>query len=156
MLKVGVLITTIKHFIKEQGICHIVLPEGGHVKPGMFIVGGDSHSVTGGAFGTFHGRRRCDRNDRCAWRRVRSGLASLKRSVSMSRALSTPVFPQRRDPEAMWRLRDHGLQLSSAGICGYAVSAMSVARAYDVGQHGCGAWRSKPATVSPIRKRLTH
>ncbi len=43
----------IKHFIKEQGICHIVLPEGGHVKPGMFIVGGDSHSVTGGAFGTF-------------------------------------------------------------------------------------------------------
>ena len=43
----------VKHFIKEQGICHIVLPEGGHVKPGMFIVGGDSHSVTGGAFGTF-------------------------------------------------------------------------------------------------------
>ncbi|MBO6948639.1 MAG: 3-isopropylmalate dehydratase large subunit [Rhodospirillales bacterium] len=43
----------IKHFINEQGICHIVLPEGGHVKPGMFIVGGDSHSVTGGAFGTF-------------------------------------------------------------------------------------------------------
>lgn len=39
------------HFIKEQGICHIVLPEAGHVKPGMFIVGGDSHSVTGGAFG---------------------------------------------------------------------------------------------------------
>jgi 3-isopropylmalate/(R)-2-methylmalate dehydratase large subunit len=43
----------VKHFINEQGICHIVLPEGGHVKPGMFIVGGDSHSVTGGAFGTF-------------------------------------------------------------------------------------------------------
>lgn len=43
----------IKNFINEQGICHIVLPEGGHVKPGMFIVGGDSHSVTGGAFGTF-------------------------------------------------------------------------------------------------------
>ena len=34
----------VKHFIKEQGICHIVLPEGGHVKPGMFIVGADSHS----------------------------------------------------------------------------------------------------------------
>ncbi|MGJ3259369.1 MAG: 3-isopropylmalate dehydratase large subunit [Rhodospirillales bacterium] len=43
----------VKHFIKEQGICHIVLPEGGHVKPGMFIVGADSHSVTGGAFGAF-------------------------------------------------------------------------------------------------------
>ena len=43
----------IKNFINEQGICHIVLAESGHVKPGMFIVGGDSHSVTGGAFGTF-------------------------------------------------------------------------------------------------------
>lgn len=41
------------HFIKEEGICHVVLPEAGHVKPGMFIVGGDSHSVTGGAFGAF-------------------------------------------------------------------------------------------------------
>ncbi len=43
----------VKHFIKEQGICHIVLPEAGHLKPGMFVVGGDSHSVTGGAFGLF-------------------------------------------------------------------------------------------------------
>lgn len=43
----------IRHFIQEQGICHIVLPQAGHVKPGMFIVGGDSHSVTGGAFGAF-------------------------------------------------------------------------------------------------------
>tara|TARA_R110002050_G_scaffold504_20_gene3435 strand:+ start:1883 stop:3382 length:1500 start_codon:yes stop_codon:yes gene_type:complete len=43
----------VKNFIKEQGICHIVLPESGHVKPGQFIVGGDSHSCTGGAFGTF-------------------------------------------------------------------------------------------------------
>jgi 3-isopropylmalate/(R)-2-methylmalate dehydratase large subunit len=43
----------VKNFIKEQGICHIVLPESGHVKPGMFLVGGDSHSLTGGAFGTF-------------------------------------------------------------------------------------------------------
>jgi 3-isopropylmalate/(R)-2-methylmalate dehydratase large subunit len=36
-----------------QGICHIVLPERGHLKPGMFVVGGDSHSPTGGAFGCF-------------------------------------------------------------------------------------------------------
>ena len=43
----------IRHCIQEQGICHIVLPQAGHVKPGMFIVGGDSHSVTGGAFGAF-------------------------------------------------------------------------------------------------------
>src|ERR1700759_941377 len=33
------------------GICHVVLPERGHLRPGMFCVGGDSHSPTGGAFG---------------------------------------------------------------------------------------------------------
>jgi 3-isopropylmalate/(R)-2-methylmalate dehydratase large subunit len=41
----------IKHFYDMRGICHVVLPEHGHLKPGMFVVGGDSHSPTGGAFG---------------------------------------------------------------------------------------------------------
>lgn len=36
-----------------QGICHVVLPERGHLRPGMFVVGGDSHSPTGGAYGCF-------------------------------------------------------------------------------------------------------
>ncbi len=40
-------------FHDAQGICHVVLPERGHVRPGMFIVGGDSHSPTGGAFGAY-------------------------------------------------------------------------------------------------------
>jgi 3-isopropylmalate/(R)-2-methylmalate dehydratase large subunit len=35
------------------GICHVVLPEHGHLRPGMFCVGGDSHSPTGGAFGSY-------------------------------------------------------------------------------------------------------
>jgi 3-isopropylmalate/(R)-2-methylmalate dehydratase large subunit len=35
------------------GICHVVLPERGHLRPGMFCVGGDSHSPTGGAFGSY-------------------------------------------------------------------------------------------------------
>lgn len=35
------------------GICHQVLPEKGHVKPGMLIVGTDSHTTTYGAFGAF-------------------------------------------------------------------------------------------------------
>jgi 3-isopropylmalate/(R)-2-methylmalate dehydratase large subunit len=35
------------------GICHVVLPEKGHLRPGMFVVGGDSHSPTGGAFGAY-------------------------------------------------------------------------------------------------------
>src|SRR5437762_8812169 len=32
---------------------HIVLPERGHLRPGMFVVGGDSHSPTGGAFAAY-------------------------------------------------------------------------------------------------------
>lgn len=35
------------------GICHVVLPESGQLQPGMFAVGGDSHSPTGGAMGAF-------------------------------------------------------------------------------------------------------
>ncbi|WP_250520614.1 MULTISPECIES: 3-isopropylmalate dehydratase large subunit [unclassified Caballeronia] len=41
------------HVYDSVGICHVVLPEHGHVRPGMFCVGGDSHSPTGGAFGAY-------------------------------------------------------------------------------------------------------
>ena len=41
------------HFLPDQGICHVVLPEKGFLKPGLFCVGADSHSTTGGAFGAF-------------------------------------------------------------------------------------------------------
>ncbi len=43
----------VSNFHDMQGICHVVLPERGHLSPGMFVVGGDSHSPTGGAFGAF-------------------------------------------------------------------------------------------------------
>ena len=43
----------IRAYYEEQGICHVVTPERGHLKPGMFAVGGDSHSSTGGAFGAY-------------------------------------------------------------------------------------------------------
>ncbi|GAO24703.1 3-isopropylmalate dehydratase large subunit [Alicycliphilus sp. B1] len=43
----------IRHFYDEQGICHVVTPSHGHLRPGMFAVGGDSHSCTGGAFGAY-------------------------------------------------------------------------------------------------------
>ena len=36
-----------------MGICHVVVPQHGHIRPGMFCVGGDSHSPTGGAFGAY-------------------------------------------------------------------------------------------------------
>jgi 3-isopropylmalate/(R)-2-methylmalate dehydratase large subunit len=43
----------IVNFYDQQGICHVVTPERGHIQPGMFAVGGDSHSPTGGAFGCY-------------------------------------------------------------------------------------------------------
>jgi 3-isopropylmalate/(R)-2-methylmalate dehydratase large subunit len=36
-----------------EGVCHQVVPEEGYVKPGMLIVGADSHTCTYGAFGAF-------------------------------------------------------------------------------------------------------
>ena len=41
------------NFHDGEGICHVVLPEKGYLRPGMFAVGGDSHSSTGGAFGAY-------------------------------------------------------------------------------------------------------
>ncbi len=41
------------HVYDSQGICHVVVPQGGHIRPGLFCVGGDSHSPTGGAFGAY-------------------------------------------------------------------------------------------------------
>ena len=41
------------HVHDSQGICHVVLPQQGHLRPGLFCVGGDSHSPTGGAFGSY-------------------------------------------------------------------------------------------------------
>ncbi len=43
----------VTQFYDMQGICHVVLPENGYLSPGMFVVGGDSHSPTGGAHGAF-------------------------------------------------------------------------------------------------------
>ncbi|MBN2151054.1 MAG: 3-isopropylmalate dehydratase large subunit [Candidatus Lokiarchaeota archaeon] len=35
------------------GVCHVAVPESGFVKPGMFIVGSDSHTTTYGALNCF-------------------------------------------------------------------------------------------------------
>jgi 3-isopropylmalate/(R)-2-methylmalate dehydratase large subunit len=54
----------VRNFAKEQniknfydvgrgGVCHQVMPEKGHVRPGELIVGSDSHTCTYGAFGAF-------------------------------------------------------------------------------------------------------
>lgn len=38
---------------EAAGICHVLLPEQGFIRPGMVIAGTDSHSCTYGAFGCF-------------------------------------------------------------------------------------------------------
>ena len=45
----------IKHYYKlgRAGVCHALLPEQGHIRPGEVIVGGDSHTCTYGAFAVF-------------------------------------------------------------------------------------------------------
>jgi len=37
----------------RAGVCHALLPEQGHIRPGEVIVGGDSHTCTYGAFACF-------------------------------------------------------------------------------------------------------
>ena len=37
----------------KAGVCHALLPEQGHIRPGEVIVGGDSHTCTYGAFAAF-------------------------------------------------------------------------------------------------------
>jgi homoaconitate hydratase family protein len=43
----------LKNYYLGKGICHQIMPEEGLVKPGLTIVGADSHTVTQGAFGAF-------------------------------------------------------------------------------------------------------
>ncbi len=39
--------------VGRAGVCHALLPEQGHIRPGEVIVGGDSHTCTYGAFAAF-------------------------------------------------------------------------------------------------------
>jgi 3-isopropylmalate/(R)-2-methylmalate dehydratase large subunit len=45
----------IRHYYKlgRAGVCHALLPERGHIRPGEVIVGGDSHTCTYGALAAF-------------------------------------------------------------------------------------------------------
>lgn len=62
-LKTATVHRDIRRFAREQGlkhiydvdsgVCHQVLPEKGHVKPGVVVIGADSHTCTCGAFGAF-------------------------------------------------------------------------------------------------------
>ncbi|MDD2480075.1 MAG: 3-isopropylmalate dehydratase large subunit [Victivallaceae bacterium] len=39
--------------VGENGVCHVIFPEKGFVRPGFTIIMGDSHTCTHGAFGAF-------------------------------------------------------------------------------------------------------
>ena len=43
----------VANFFDMVGICHLVLPEHGLIRPGAFIAGGDSHTPMAGAFGAY-------------------------------------------------------------------------------------------------------
>ncbi len=43
----------ISNFYYGEGVCHQLMPEKGHVKPGDIVIGTDSHTVTYGALGAF-------------------------------------------------------------------------------------------------------
>jgi len=43
----------VSRFFDMVGICHLVLPEHGLIRPGDFIAGGDSHTPMAGAFGAY-------------------------------------------------------------------------------------------------------
>ena len=45
----------IKYYYRlgRAGVCHALLPEQGHIRPGEVIIGGDSHTCTYGAFAAF-------------------------------------------------------------------------------------------------------
>ena len=69
----------IANFYDQQGICHVVLPEREHLSPGMFCVGGDSHSPTGGRSGPICLALARPEMAGCS-PRARSGFAFLKPS----------------------------------------------------------------------------
>lgn len=43
----------VTRFHDMKGICHVILPEHGYLKPGLFVAGGDSHTTNAGAFGCY-------------------------------------------------------------------------------------------------------
>ena len=98
------------------GVCHAIFPEAGLVRPGMVIVGSDSHTCTYGALAAFSsgsGRYRCSRRDGPG-RAVAEGAGIS--AVCLRRRAAADGDGQRCDPayhrpnRRRWRaLQGHGV-----------------------------------------------
>jgi homoaconitate hydratase family protein len=109
------------------GICHQVLPEKGHVEPGLVVVGTDSHTVTNGAFGAFAtGIGVTDATGvlltGTIWLKVPSVIA-----VQMEGRLPQRVAPKDAMLQLVSRLRSDGAQYKGLEFRGPGVTAMSLA-----------------------------
>ena len=106
----------------SQGICHVVLPQGGHLRPGMFCVGGDSHSPAPSA-------PTCSASaaPRCwAW----PSPAASARAAHVDDALERPAGRGRDRQDMMLRmigrLGMNGGRYQAVEFCGEAVRALSM------------------------------
>lgn len=109
------------------GICHQVLPEKGHVEPGLIVVGTDSHTVTNGAFGAFATGIGVTEATGVLltgtiWLKVPPVIA-----VQMEGRLPQRVAPKDAMLQLVSRLRSDGAQYKGLEFRGPGVTAMSLA-----------------------------
>ncbi len=117
----------VKHFYDVGwGICHQVLPEEGHVAPGMLIVGADSHTCTYGAFGAFAtGIGSTDAAAALALGRLWLKVPETMR-IKVSGKLSPPLTGKDLILHIIGRVGADGANYMSVEFTGEAVSALSM------------------------------
>ncbi len=114
------------HVYDSMGICHVVLPQKGHLRPGMLCVGGDSHSPTGGAFGAYmFGVGSTEMLGVCVtgeiWLRVPQTI-----QMHWSGKLARGVMAKDMMLHTIGRFGMNGGQYQAVEFCGAAVQALSM------------------------------
>jgi 3-isopropylmalate/(R)-2-methylmalate dehydratase large subunit len=114
------------HVYDSMGICHVVLPQKGHLRPGMLCVGGDSHSPTGGAFGAYmFGVGSTEMLGVCVtgeiWLRVPQTI-----QMHWSGQLARSVTAKDMMLHTIGRFGMNGGQYQAVEFCGAAVQALSM------------------------------
>ncbi len=109
-----------------DGICHQVLPEGGHFTSGDIVVGTDTHSTTYGAFNAFG--TGVEGTDVAAvmqtgklWFRVPETIR-----VELDGALQPGVWAKDVTLHMLWRLGAEGANYRAIEYCGSGVAAMEI------------------------------